>query len=108
VAGSAETYQATGPDGEVVVLKVLRDVSQELAADMSKRLEAVAGHPGLIVPSTWGRDGDDFYVVRRAQVDRQGRRPVTAEGPRRPVSVGRGDEAGTGTRRSHAASTLSR
>ncbi len=64
VAGSAETYQATGPDGEVVVLKVLRDVSPDLAADMSTRLEVAAGHPGLIVPSAWGRDGDDFYVVR--------------------------------------------
>ncbi len=63
-AGSAETYQATGAGGEVVVLKVLRDVSPELAADMSARLEAVAGHPGLIIPSVWGRDGDDFYVVR--------------------------------------------
>ncbi len=64
VAGSAETYQATGPGGEVVVLKVLRDVSPELAADMSARLEVTAGHPGLIIPSAWGRDGDDFYVVR--------------------------------------------
>jgi serine/threonine protein kinase len=63
-AGSAETYQATGPGGEVVVLKVLRDVSPELAADMSARLEAVSGHPSLIVPSAWGREGDDFYVVR--------------------------------------------
>ncbi len=63
-AGSAETHQATGPGGEVVVLKVLRDVSPELAADMSARLEAVAGHPGLITPSAWGRDGDNFYVVR--------------------------------------------
>jgi len=64
VAGSAETYQATGPGGEVAILKVLRDVSQELAAGMSTRLEVAAGHPGLIIPSAWGRDGDDFYVVR--------------------------------------------
>jgi eukaryotic-like serine/threonine-protein kinase len=64
VAGSAETYQATGPGGEVVVLKVLRDVSPERAARVSARLEAVAGHPGLIIPSAWGRDGEDFYVVR--------------------------------------------
>jgi eukaryotic-like serine/threonine-protein kinase len=63
-AGSAETYEATGPGGEVVVLKVLRDVSPELAADMSARLQAVAGHPSLIIPSAWGREGDDFYVVR--------------------------------------------
>jgi len=63
-AGSAETYQATGPGGEVVVLKVMRDVSPELAADMSARLEAVTGHPSLIIPSAWGRDGDDFFVVR--------------------------------------------
>ena len=64
VAGSAETYQATGAGGEVVVLKVLRDVSPELAADMSARLEAATGNPGLIIPSSWGRDGADFYVVR--------------------------------------------
>ena len=64
VAGSAETYQATGPEGEVVVLKVLRDVSPELAAAMSARLEAAPGSAGLILPSAWGRDGDDFYVVR--------------------------------------------
>ena len=63
-AGSAETYQATGPGGEVVVLKVLRDASPELAADMSARLETAAGHSGLISPTAWGRDGDDFYVVR--------------------------------------------
>jgi serine/threonine-protein kinase len=64
VAGSAETYQAAGPGGEVVVLKVMRDVPPELAADMSARLEAVARHPGLVTPNVWGRDGDDFYAVR--------------------------------------------
>ena len=63
-AGSAETYEATGPGGEVVVLKVLRDVSPELAADMSARLQAAAGHPSLIMPRAWGRDGEAFYVVR--------------------------------------------
>lgn len=64
VAGSAETYEATGPQGEVVVLRVLRDVSSELAADMSLRLRAAARPPGLIAPSVWGRDGGDFYAVR--------------------------------------------
>jgi serine/threonine-protein kinase len=63
-AGSAETFQATGPSGEVVVRKVLRDVPPEMAAAVSARLEAAAGHPGLIIPSAWGRDGDDFYAVR--------------------------------------------
>jgi eukaryotic-like serine/threonine-protein kinase len=63
-AGSAETYQATGPGGEVVVLKVMREVPPEFAARMSARLEAVAAHPSVIVPSAWGREGDDFYVVR--------------------------------------------
>ena len=63
-AGSAETYEATGPGREIVVLKVLRDVSPELAAGMSARLEAATGNPGLIIPSAWGLDGDDFYVVR--------------------------------------------
>ena len=64
VAGAAETCQATGARGEIVVVKVLRDVSPKLAADMSARLESAAGNPGLIIPSSWGRDGDDFYVVR--------------------------------------------
>jgi serine/threonine-protein kinase len=64
VAGSAETYQASGPGGEVVVLKVLRDVSPGLAADMSARLEGAARHPGLLTPSAWGRSRDDFYAVR--------------------------------------------
>jgi eukaryotic-like serine/threonine-protein kinase len=63
-AGSAETYEATGPAGEVVALKVMRDVSPELAADMSARLEAAPRHSGLLSPSKWGREGDDFYVVR--------------------------------------------
>ncbi len=64
VAGSAETYEATGPGGEVVALKVMRDVPPELAVDMSARLEAAARHPGLITPTAWGRDGDDFFAVR--------------------------------------------
>jgi serine/threonine-protein kinase len=61
-----ETYQATGPGGEVVVLKVLRDVSPQLAADMSTRLAGAAEnpHPSLIMPTAWGRDEGDFYVVR--------------------------------------------
>ncbi len=66
--GSAETYEATGPGGEIVALKVLRDISPELAGDMSARLEAAAaqsgGRLGLIIPTAWGRDGDDFYAVR--------------------------------------------
>jgi serine/threonine-protein kinase len=62
--GAAETYQATGSSGEVVVLKILRDVSAELVADMSARLQAAIRHPSLINPSTWGEDGGDFYVVR--------------------------------------------
>jgi eukaryotic-like serine/threonine-protein kinase len=64
VAGSAETYEATGPTGEVVALKVMRDVSPELAADMSRRLEGAPKHPSLLSPRSWGREGDDFYVVR--------------------------------------------
>ncbi len=63
-AGSAETYQATGPGGKVVALKVMRDVSPDLAADMSARLKAAAAHRGLIVPTAWGSDGDIFYAVR--------------------------------------------
>ena len=64
VAGSAETYQATSPEGNIVVVKVSRDVSPERAANMVVRLEAAPAHPGLIVPFAWGRDGDDFFVVR--------------------------------------------
>jgi serine/threonine protein kinase len=63
-AGSAETYQATGPAGEVVVLKVMRDVPEELGAAMAARLETAAHHPGLVSPKAWGRDGEDFYAVR--------------------------------------------
>jgi serine/threonine-protein kinase len=64
VAGSSETYQATGPAGEVVAVKVMRDVSPELAADMSRRLESAARHPSLLTPTAWGREGDAFYAVR--------------------------------------------
>jgi eukaryotic-like serine/threonine-protein kinase len=64
MSGSAETYEATGAGGEVVALKVMRDVDPTLAADMSARLTTAVRHPGLLVPTAWGLDGNDFYAVR--------------------------------------------
>jgi serine/threonine protein kinase len=88
-AGSAETYQATGPDGEVMVLKVLRDVSPELASGMSARLAAAPRHQSLIIPSAWGRDGDDFYVVRDYIPGIDLESMIQAGGPLEPSLAGR-------------------
>jgi eukaryotic-like serine/threonine-protein kinase len=89
VAGSAETYQATGPGGEVVVLKVMRDVSPDLAADMAARLQAAARHPGLLTPSAWGRDGDDYYVVRDYIPGIDLESMIQAGGPLEPAQAAR-------------------
>lgn len=66
VESSGRTYLAAAPDGERVVVKVVRPVDDGAAGVVEDELLRVSGldHPGLPHIYEWGRDGRDLFVVR--------------------------------------------
>ena len=64
-SGAFETYQASGPDGQTVVVKILRAPTPETVSRLTSLLRVGApAHPNLVPVLDWGEEGGDFYVVR--------------------------------------------
>lgn len=66
VSGTGRTWLASDPEGEPVVVKVVRPVDSAAAEDLERDVSLISGirNPGLPLIHEWGHDGRDFFLVR--------------------------------------------